>query len=116
MAALQSPEPVGVRAGCGTASPSSEEVTTPAAPSHSHLRQRIRSLAIAAVVALLVAGGDLPAEAGAAVPTRLNVELGSAVGLAPDGQSVGVSLLASCPERWSVLQALVTVSQPQPSG
>jgi hypothetical protein len=68
------------------------------------------------VVALLVAGGALPAKAGNTAPTRLNVELGSAAGLAPDGQSLNISLLASCPEQWAVLQALVTVSQPQASG
>ncbi|HEV8648839.1 MAG TPA: hypothetical protein VG276_05395 [Actinomycetes bacterium] len=78
--------------------------------------QRVRAFALAAMVALLLAGGTLPAKAGPPVPTRLNVELGSAAGLAPDGQSVGISLLARCPERWTVLQALVTVSQPQASG
>jgi hypothetical protein len=82
----------------------------------SSISRRVRAFALAAVAAFLVAGGALPAEAGSPVPTRLNVELGSAAGLAPDGQSVGISLLARCPERWSVLQALVTVSQPQVSG
>jgi hypothetical protein len=37
-------------------------------------------------------------------------------GLAPDGRSIGVQLLASCPERWTVVEAVVTVSQPGASG
>jgi hypothetical protein len=96
--------------------PAATDPSSCPASSRGHPWRRIRWLALAVVVALLVASGALPAKAGAAAPTRLTVELGSAVGLAPDGQSLGVSLLASCPERWSVLQALVTVSQPQASG
>lgn len=75
---------------------------------------RVRVFALAAVTGLLVAGGAPSADARPVQsPT---VVLGSAAGLAPDGQSVALSLLAECPERWTVVEALVTVSQPQASG
>lgn len=76
---------------------------------------RVRAFALTSAVGLLVAGGALPAEARRLSPGPA-VELHSAAGLAPDGQSVGVSLLARCPERWTVVDAFVTVSQPQASG
>jgi hypothetical protein len=76
--------------------------------------QLVRALALAAVVGLLVAGAAPPA---AARPVQSpTVELHTAAGLAPDGRSVTVNLLAKCPERWTVVEALVTVSQPQASG
>jgi hypothetical protein len=37
-------------------------------------------------------------------------------GLAPDGGSITVQLLASCPEGWTVVEAVVAVSQPQACG
>lgn len=76
--------------------------------------QRRRGLALAALVVLVVAGSAAPAAARpGSGPT---VQLGSAAGLAPDGGSITVSLVASCPERWTVVEALVTVSQRQASG
>ena len=33
-------------------------------------------------------------------------------GLAPDGRSMIVQVLASCPERWTVVEAVIRVSQP----
>jgi hypothetical protein len=76
-------------------------------------RHRMCALTLGAVVALVGAGGT-PAEA------RLSpgpiVDIQSAAGLAPDGQSITVQLLASCPERWTVVEAVVVVSQPGASG
>jgi hypothetical protein len=80
------------------------------------VRQRGHARALFVLIALLVAGGALSAQASPPVPERLNVELSSAAGLAPDGRSVSVNLLARCPEGWTVLQALVTVSQAEASG
>ena len=40
----------------------------------------------------------------------------SVAGLAPDGRSMAVQVLASCPERWTVVEAVVRVSQPGASG
>ncbi len=80
------------------------------------ISQRIRAFALLGVVGLLLAGGALTAQASPPTPTRLDVQLHSAAGLAPDGQSVGISLLARCPERWTVVEGSVTVSQPQASG
>ena len=76
-------------------------------------RHRICALTLGAVVALLGAGGT-PAE-GRLSPGPI-VDIQSAAGLAPDGSSITVQLLASCPERWTVVGAVVAVSQPQASG
>jgi hypothetical protein len=76
-------------------------------------RPRIRAFAVAAVIGLLGSGGA-PAEAR--VSPGPIVDIHSAAGLAPDGQSITVQLLASCPERWAVVEAVVVVSQPQASG
>jgi hypothetical protein len=75
-----------------------------------------RTFALFALAILVVVGSDMPGEASPAALARLTVDVQSAALLAPDGQSVSVTVLASCPERWTVLQATVTVSQPQTSG
>jgi hypothetical protein len=76
--------------------------------------RRVRALVLAGVAGLLAVGGAPPAEARPGQsPT---VELHTAAALAPDGQSVALPLLAKCPERWTVVEALVTVSQPQALG
>jgi hypothetical protein len=68
-----------------------------------------RSALIVAVVLAFAA----PAQAGQRQPF---LDIHSAAGLAPDGRSVTVDLLASCPLRWTVAEAVVTFSQPQASG
>ena len=79
--------------------------------------RRLRALVIAGVSGLvLAAGGALPADAGPPFPDRLEVRVQAGASLAPDGQSINVSVLARCPEKWTVQQALVTVTQPQASG
>jgi len=77
-------------------------------------RHRVRTFALTGVIVLLGAGAAAPA--GARLAPRPSVDIQSSAGLAPDGQSMTVQVLASCPERWAVVQALVTVSQPQASG
>lgn len=74
-----------------------------------------RTLAVAGLTALLgfVAG---TAPAGARVTPEPRVDIQSVAGLAPDGRSIGIQVLASCPERWTVVEAVVTVSQPGASG
>ena len=73
-----------------------------------------RGLALAALTALIVMGGaGLSQAASSAGPT---VDLGSAARLAPDGRTVFADVIASCPERWTVVQAVVAVSQSQTSG
>jgi len=76
---------------------------------------RSRALLLAGVVGLLLAAGAPPGEARP-VPPRPTVELGSVARLAVDGKSVEVDLIASCPEKWTVVEAVVTVSQGQASG
>jgi hypothetical protein len=78
--------------------------------------RHVRAFALSGVVALALAGGALPAEASPPPPDRLEVFLGTGGFLAPDGQSITVSVLARCPEKWTVQQALVSLSQPQASG
>src|SRR6266540_4472311 len=65
-----------------------------------------------ALVGLVVAAAPV----GARVTPEPTVDIQSIAGLAPDAQSVGVQVLASCPERWTVVEAVVTVSQPGASG
>lgn len=82
-----------------------------------HSSRPLRALVITGVAGLvLAAGGALPADAGPPFPERLEVRVQAGAGLAPDGQSINVSVLARCPEKWTVQQALVTVAQPQASG
>jgi hypothetical protein len=74
-----------------------------------------RTLALVGVVALLgVVAAAAPA--GARVTAGPAVEVQGVAGLAPDGRSIGVQVLASCPERWTVVQAVVSVTQPGASG
>ena len=77
-------------------------------------RRRGRTFALAGVLALLVAWTAAPA--GARPSTGPTVDIGSAALLDPDGRSISLGVLASCPERWSVVEAVVTVRQPQGSG
>jgi len=75
----------------------------------------MKTLAPAGVVALL-ASLAVAAPAGARFQEPPVVDIQSIAGLAPDGQSIGVQVLASCPERWTVVEAVVRVSQPSGSG
>ena len=74
-----------------------------------------RASAVAGLIALL-AFVAAATPAGARVTPEPAVDVQSVTGLAPDGRTIGVRVLASCPERWTVVQALVTVSQPGASG
>lgn len=74
-----------------------------------------RTYALARLIALvgLVAA---VAPAGARVVPQPAVDVQPVARLAPDGRSIGVQVLASCPERWTVVEAVVTVLQPGASG
>jgi hypothetical protein len=80
----------------------------------SNVRHRARVLALAGVVALF--GVTLAVPAGARPSSGPSVDIQSVAGLAPDGRSMSFQVIASCPERWSVVQAVVAVSQAQASG
>lgn len=67
-----------------------------------------------AVVCVLVAAGVGTADARR--PSPATVDLASSALLAPDGRSLTTSVIASCTERGTVLEARVTVTQPQASG
>ena len=81
-------------------------------------RRGTRTLALAGSLALLALLALLAASPAAARPaTAPSVDIQTHPGLlAPDGSSVGVQLVAKCPDRWSVVEASVSVSQPQASG
>lgn len=72
----------------------------------------IRRIAVAALIAGLAA----PAAAAAAPPVAPLVDLQPTALLSPDGRSMTVELLARCAERSTIVEASVTVSQPQASG
>jgi hypothetical protein len=76
---------------------------------------RMKALAFAGVVALVMSL-SLASPAGARFQEPPAVDIQGVGGLAPDAQSIGVQVLAECPERWTVVEALVRVSQPSGSG
>jgi hypothetical protein len=63
---------------------------------------------------ILVLGA--PAAAAAARPAAPQVDVQPLGRLSPDGQSIAVDVIAKCAERSTVIEATVTVSQPQASG
>jgi hypothetical protein len=73
---------------------------------------RVGWLALAALLVGLVGAPS----ASAARPRPPVVELGSAGLLAPDGRSMSVEVIARCPERSTLVEATVTISQPQATG
>ena len=75
----------------------------------------MRTLALAGVLALLTALA-VTAPAGARFQEAPVVDIQGVAGMSPDGRTIGVTVLASCPERWTVVEATVTVSQPSGSG
>jgi hypothetical protein len=77
-------------------------------------RHRVRAVTFALLIVVLGAGATAPGEA-ARSPAPV-VDIQTAGGVAPDGGSITLQVLASCPERWRVVEAVVAVSQPQASG
>ena len=75
----------------------------------------MRTLASVAVACAVAAGGVL-GSADARRPSPPTVDLATFAQLAPDGRSLTTSVVASCAERSTVLEARVTVMQPQASG
>ena len=75
----------------------------------------VRTLVLVGAVALLGAAAAAPAGARFQGAPVVDIQSNPA-GLAPDGSSMTVAVLASCPERWAVVEAVVRVSQPGASG
>ena len=73
-----------------------------------------RTLAFGGLIAVLTALAAAPAGARFQEPPAVDIH--GQAGLAPDGRSISVNLIASCPERWTVVEAVVRVSQPSGSG
>jgi hypothetical protein len=78
--------------------------------------RRAWPLAVAALILLLAVGAATRPAAARPVPPQPTVQVGSVASLAPDGRSLDVFIDASCPQRWTVVRAVVAVSQPQASG
>ena len=81
-----------------------------------HRRRQITAsfgLAVAAVTLLPV---RLAAPADAAPKPAASVEVADTATLGADAQTVSIEVTASCARRWEVLEAFVTVSQPQADG
>jgi uncharacterized membrane protein YeaQ/YmgE (transglycosylase-associated protein family) len=82
---------------------------------HDH-RQRLASVSVvAAVIGSFVVTLAAP-QVDAAPRPKASVEVADTAALAPDGQSVSIDITASCARGWQVLEAFVTISQPQTSG
>jgi hypothetical protein len=77
-----------------------------------HHRGRVALLA--AIVAAL--GTAIAAPADADPKPKVTVEIAPTATLAEGGQAVIVAVTASCARNWQVLEAFVTVSQPQADG
>jgi hypothetical protein len=75
----------------------------------------VRTLALVGMVGLLGVLAVSPAGARFQEAPVVDVQSNPA-GLAPDGSSVALAVLAECPERWTVVEAVVRVSQPGASG
>jgi len=71
---------------------------------------------VAVVLTALLGLAAAIAPAGARVAPEPVVDIQPFAGMAPDARSIGVQVLASCPERWTVVEAVVRVSQPGASG
>ncbi len=74
----------------------------------------VRRLVLTGLVGLLVAGG---AQVASAHRTALSVEIVSEqASLAPDGGSMTFDLSTVCDRGWTIVEASVSVTQPQASG
>jgi hypothetical protein len=71
--------------------------------------ERVSCTLAAGLIALL---GIVVAPAAARPAPAPAVQVEHLAALAPDARSMSVRVLASCPERWTVVEAVVTVSQP----
>src|SRR5687768_15047600 len=71
---------------------------------------------VSVALACAVAAGGILGSADARRPAPPTVDLATFASLAPDGRSLTTSVVASCAERSTVLEASVTVQQPQASG
>src|SRR5919108_5304722 len=71
-------------------------------PMKRGITRRGRTFVLAAALALLVAWTAAPA--GARPASEPRVEVQPVAWLAPDGGSMSFQVIASCPERWSVVE------------
>jgi hypothetical protein len=82
---------------------------------HHHRRLLASVSVLATVMASFLITLDAP-QVDAAPRPKAWVEVADAAALAPGGQSVTIDVTASCARRWQVLEAFVSISQPQAFG
>jgi hypothetical protein len=80
-----------------------------------HCRRLAASVGlVAGAVAFLSVVPTAPSDA--APKPQVSVEVADIATLGSDGQTVSIEVTASCARPWRVLEAFVTISQPQASG
>lgn len=80
-----------------------------------HHRRLMASVGFVVAVMGSLAVAPAAAQVAGAKP-KASVEVADTATLAPDGQTVTIEVTGSCARRWQVLEALVTISQPQATG
>jgi hypothetical protein len=81
-----------------------------------HHRQLLASVSVLATL-MAAFSVTLAAPHVDAMPRpKASVEVADTAALAPDGRSVTIDITASCARGWQVLEAFITISQPQTSG
>jgi hypothetical protein len=81
-----------------------------------HHRQLLASVSVVAAVIGSVLVMLAAPQLDAAPRPKASVEIADTAALAPDSQSVTIDITASCARGWQVLEAFITISQPQTSG
>jgi hypothetical protein len=82
---------------------------------HHHRQLLVSVSVVATVIASFLVTLEAP-QVDAEPRPRASVEVADTAALAPDGQSATIDVTASCARGWQVLEAFITISQPQASG
>src|SRR4029453_12046705 len=81
-----------------------------------HHRQLLASVSVLATLMAAFSVTLAAPQVDAMPRPKASVEVAATAALAPDGRSVTVDITASCARGWQVLEAFITISQPQTSG
>ncbi len=81
-----------------------------------HHRQLLASVCVVTTLMAAFSVTLAAPQVDAAPRPKASVEVAETAALAPDGQSVTIDITASCARGWQVLEAFITISQPQSSG
>jgi hypothetical protein len=81
-----------------------------------HHRQLLASVSVLATLMAAFSVTLAAPQVDAMPRPKASVEVADTAALAPDGRSVTIDITASCARGWQVLEAFITISQPQTSG